>query len=100
MTDDPVLSDIIPRTGIDAAKAIGLKLPKLLRIPKNLRSVEEVLACASKLDLPNVFVVSELADGRVVFMTTADMTSAHCNWVFDRAKRILLDPGAFEMTDR
>jgi hypothetical protein len=63
----------------------------LLRIPETFRSVEEVLATAAKLDLPNVLVLSELENGNLVFLET-DMTVAQANWLLDRMKALLLIP--------
>jgi len=60
-------------------------------VPKTLHTVDEVLGAAAKLDLDNVLVLSECADGALVFLTT-DMTLASANWLLDRMKFLLLAP--------
>lgn len=62
-----------------------------LGIPKTLHSVEEVLGAAAKLKLDNVIVLSERADGSLVFLTT-ETTAASANWMMDRFKQLLLAP--------
>ena len=63
--------------------------PKLLRIPEHFHSVEEMLGAARQLDLPNALLISERADGSLVFLDT-DLTLAQANWMIDRMKQILL----------
>ena len=59
--------------------------PTLLRIPKHFNSVDEVLTTAMKLELSNVVVISERADGSIVLIGT-DMALSETNWLLDRAK--------------
>ncbi len=63
--------------------------PQLLCIPKHLRSVDEVLGCAAKMGLSNIFVLSEREDGQVVLLVN-DLTLANSNWLLDKAKMALL----------
>ena len=63
--------------------------PQLLRVPQTFHSVDEVLACAQKMDLPNVLVLSELDDGRIVFLDDW-LNLAQTNWLLDRMKMLLL----------
>jgi hypothetical protein len=77
-----------------------MEAPQLLRIPEKLRTVDDVLACAGRLDLPNVFVLAERKDGKMVFLTTADMSGASINWILDRAKRLVWEPVSFERIAR
>ena len=65
--------------------------PPLLRVPRQFHTVEDVLATAAKLDLPNVMVLSELPNGTLVFLET-DMSMAQANWLLDRMKALLLAP--------
>lgn len=65
--------------------------PKLLRVPSHFHSLEEMLGAARQLNLPNALLVSELEDGRIVFLDT-DLTVAQANWLLDRMKQILLGP--------
>ena len=65
--------------------------PRLLRVPEQFQSVNDVLACAQKLDLPNVLVLSEREDGSIVFLDS-DMTLAQANWLIDRLKALMLAP--------
>jgi hypothetical protein len=69
--------------------------PVLLRVPERFQSVADVLGAAAKMNLPNIVVISELGDGRIVFLET-DMTVASANWLLDRLKALLLMPGAHE----
>jgi hypothetical protein len=69
--------------------------PKLLRVPKTFHSVDDVLECARKMDLPNVVVLSELENGNLVFLET-DMTLASANWMLDRMKILMLAPSSHE----
>ena len=65
--------------------------PPLLRVPRSFHSVEEVLACAAKMDLPNCIVLSELESGALVLLDSG-LTMAQCNWLIDRLKALLLHP--------
>jgi hypothetical protein len=65
--------------------------PPLLRIPSVSRSVDELLGVAGKMHLPNAILLSERADGSLVFLTT-DMSLAEANWLVDRLKMVLLGP--------
>lgn len=71
--------------------------PRLLRVPQKFQTAKQVLETAKKLDLPNVMVLSELDDGRLVFLET-DMSFASANWLLDRMKQLLLNPNQFERT--
>lgn len=71
--------------------------PRLLLVPEHFRSVEEVLECAGKMDLPNVLVLSELDYGRIVFLDSG-LNFAQTNWLLDRMKTLLLAPSGFEKT--
>lgn len=72
--------------------------PKLLRIPRSFHTVDEVLATAKHLNLPNVLVLSELENGNLVFLET-DMTVAQANWLLDRIKVLLCLPDRFAMVN-
>jgi len=74
--------------------------PKLLRIPSRFSSVEDVLATAKQLGLPNVLVLAELEDGALVFLESPNMTVASANWLLDRCKAVLLTPSVFERHDK
>lgn len=65
--------------------------PVLLRIPSVSRSTADLLGIAAQLDLPNAVLLSERADGTLVFLTT-EMTGAEANWMLDRLKAVLLGP--------
>lgn len=67
----------------------------LLRIPQVFHTVDEVLATAKKLDLPNVLVLSELDNGNLVFLETT-MSVSSANWLLDRMKALLLCPSEFK----
>jgi len=73
--------------------------PKLLRIPDKFQSVEDVLAAAAKLDLPNIIVLSEREDGTIVYLSACG-DQAGANWLLDRAKMTLLLPSSFERKTR
>lgn len=77
----------------------GTDEPKLLRVPTQFHSVDDVLGAAAKMNLPNVLVLSELEDGKIVFLST-EMTLASTNWLLDRLKMLLVMPTAFERTER
>ena len=65
--------------------------PVLLKIPEKFQTVEDVLGCAAKLDLPNVLVLSEREDGAIVFLAS-EMTLAQTNWLIDRFKALMVAP--------
>ena len=67
----------------------------LLRVPTHFRSVGDVLACAAKMGLPNVLVLSEREDGSLVFLDN-DLTLAQANWLLDRMKALIITPNTFE----
>jgi hypothetical protein len=71
----------------------------MLRVPTRFQSVDEVLGAARQMNLPNVLLLSELEDGKIVFLET-DMTLASTNWLLDRMKMLLLMPDSFERTRR
>lgn len=75
--------------------AKGKRMADLLRIPRTFHTVDEVLATAKQLDLPNVMVLSELEDGRLVFLETT-MTVSSANYLLDRMKMLLLMPESFQ----
>jgi len=66
--------------------------PQLLRIPHSFQSVNDVLACAARMHLPNVVVLSETDDGGLVLLDSG-MTMAETNWLLDRLKALMLNPG-------
>jgi hypothetical protein len=68
--------------------------PQLLRIPRTFHSVDEVLGAAKLMELPNILVLSELANGNLVLLDDG-MTVAQANWLLDRAKVALL--GSLEL---
>lgn len=98
MTDDNRI-DFPKAAPSDATRAMPvdgpLPKPDLLRVPAHFRSVDDVLACAGKMDLPNVLVLSELADGKLVFLDN-DLTLAQANWLLDRMKALIITPNLFE----
>lgn len=65
--------------------------PKLLCIPTQFHSVDDVLGAAQKMNLPNVLLISELENGDLVFLGT-EMTTAETNWLMDRLKILMLMP--------
>jgi hypothetical protein len=69
--------------------------PTLLRVPQHFHSVEAVLACAAKMNLTNVLVLSENEDGSLVFLDSG-FDLAHTNWLLDRMKFLMLEPGSFK----
>jgi hypothetical protein len=69
--------------------------PKLLRIPKELHTVEEVLAVAGELDIEQVLVIAETKDGGLVLLENG-MTLSQVNWLCDRTKHFILDPAVGE----
>ena len=72
--------------------------PALLLVPTHFRSVADVLGCAAKMDLQNVLVLSERADGTLVFLDN-DLTLAQANWLLDRMKALIITPNQFERKD-
>lgn len=60
-------------------------LPQLLRVPQSFRSVTEVLACAERMELTNVVVLSERENGALVLLGSG-MSMAQTNWLLDRLK--------------
>lgn len=70
--------------------------PQLLRVPCHFHSVGEALATAQRLDLPNVLILSELPDGKLVFLDAVDLTVSQANWLLDRAKFFLQAPAYHE----
>ena len=67
--------------------------PRLLRVPEHFQTVEDVLACAGKLDLLNILVLSEREDGSLVFLDNG-LTLAQANWLADRLKILMLSGDA------
>ena len=65
--------------------------PRLLRIPHRFESVADVLHVALKMGLPNVVVLSELDDGKLVLLTDEGCTISSVNWLLDRLKQLLLE---------
>ena len=72
--------------------------PVLLRVPQQLHTVEEVLACAGKMGLENVLVLSEREDGAFVMLNNG-LSLAQTNWILDKAKMIMLVPSAFALKE-
>lgn len=64
---------------------------RLLRVPHRFHSVTEVLGAALRMDLPNVLVLSELANGDLLVLDDGQ-TLAQCNWLLDRIKALMLAP--------
>lgn len=58
-------------------------------IPKKLHTVEDVLGQAMQMNLPNIFIISELENGDLIILNTTDFTLAEANWLCDRAKKVL-----------
>lgn len=58
-------------------------LPQLLRVPQSFRSVTEVLACAERMELTNVVVLSERENDAVVLIGSG-MSMAQTNWLLDQ----------------
>lgn len=65
--------------------------PPLLRVPQHFHSVEDVLACAAQMNLPNCVVISELENGSLVLLDSG-LTMAQTNWTIDRLKALMLAP--------
>jgi hypothetical protein len=65
--------------------------PKLLRVPSHLHTVDDLLATAGKMGLPNAMVLSQREDGSIVFLTTSKMTCSEANWLLDSAKITIWD---------
>lgn len=74
--------------------------PKLLRVPQRFASPAEALACAAKMELPNVLILSEMEDGSLVFLDAPDLELAHVNWLLDRMKLLMLAPQDFSRRER
>ena len=68
--------------------------PVLLRVPTHFQTVEDVLACAGKMGLTNVLVLSENEDGSLVYLDNG-FDLAHTNWLLDRMKFLMLEPRPF-----
>lgn len=97
---DPI--DFPQRATNDASRPMPepsepLPAPTLLKVPERFQSVAEVLACAAKMDLPNVLVLSQLEDGRIVFLDDG-MSVSQTNWLLDNMKMLLLMPERFQKT--
>jgi F420-0:gamma-glutamyl ligase-like protein len=58
--------------------------------PKTLRTVDDLLGAAAKLNLTTAILLSEQDDGGLVVLSTADVTVAQGNWLADRFKKELL----------
>lgn len=84
---------VIPRSERTVKMPEGAAIPKpaLLRVPQEFHSIEELLQCAAKMDLPNVLVLSQLDDGSLVFLDSG-LNVAQTNWLLDRMKTLLLQP--------
>jgi hypothetical protein len=63
--------------------------PALLRVPSHFHNVEDVLACAGKMKLPNILVLSQLDNGSVVFLDSG-LSFAETNWILDTFKIMML----------
>jgi hypothetical protein len=55
-------------------------------------SATSALNYAISRKLGNVLILSESADGELIFITTSELDLAGCNWLCDRMKAILLTP--------
>ena len=63
--------------------------PKLLRVPDNFRTVEELLGTVSKMGLKECVVIGVHEDESLVFLGTDQLTVADANWLLDRVKNWL-----------
>lgn len=103
--------ELVGETGADAGRKFfcedhapkeGAKIepagPTLLRIPRSLRSVDEVLGVARKLALPNILVLAEHENGNLTILDS-ELTAAQANWLLDRAKSALLGPAPVHTDD-
>lgn len=70
-------------------------VPQLLRIPKTLRTVEDVLETAKKMNLGHVMVISETEAGGVVCLHS-NLTAAEINWLADKVKMLTIMPQQFQ----
>lgn len=92
MADDLTMfpNKVTPRSNLVAHMPEGASVPPdLLRVPQHFHSVGDVLACADRMKLPNVLVLSQLDNGNVVFLDSG-LTFAETNWVLDTMKIMLL----------
>ena len=86
----PFPSDVIPRSKLETRmpEGAGTPPPDLLRIPEQFQSTSAVLACAEKLDLSNILIVSHRENGNLVFLQHG-LSTAECNWLLDNVKWVL-----------
>lgn len=97
MTDDNRI-DFPRRAASDAARVMPegpLAEPELLKVPERFQSVSDVLACAGKMDLPNVVVLAVMDNDNPVLLHHG-MDRCEMNFLLDRIKLILLDAVEFE----
>lgn len=64
-------------------------MTKLLRIPKKLRTIEELLGTIRQLEGVENIVALVNDEAGVWIMTLDDTTYERVNWMIDRAKRML-----------
>lgn len=69
--------------------------PELLMVPERFQSVDDVLACAGKLALPNVLVLAVMDNDNPVLLHQG-LDRCEMNFLLDRIKLILLDAVQFE----
>lgn len=68
---------------------------RFLKIPDNIRDVDDALGTAKHLCLPNVVILSELESGDIVLIHD-NIPNANINWLLDRVKSLLISPANFE----
>lgn len=71
-------------------------MAELLRIPANIRSVEDCLGVAEKMDLGHCLVLSELPDGMVILHATNSgepLNQAQIIWLLERARFCIVSDG-------
>ena len=58
--------------------------------PPHCRSVDDALAVAKHMDLPNIVILSELDDGAMLVLHAVDLTAAQLLWTLECGKRLLM----------
>lgn len=95
MTDEPLPfpSNVTPRSDLKVTLPEGAAVPApaSLRVPQHFHSVDDVLACAAKMNLSNCVVLSEGEDGSLVLLDSG-LSMAEANWLIDRLKALMLAP--------
>lgn len=97
MTDDNRID--FPKAAANDAKRQmpdgPLPAPELLKVPDRFQSVAEVLACAQRMNLLDVIVLSETEEGNLVLLHHG-LDRGEMNFLLDRLKLILLDAVEWE----